>query len=251
MIRRNMSGHSKWASIKHKKAATDAKRGKAFTRVANMLTIAAKEGGGDPTMNFKLRLAVDKAKAVNMPLSNIERAVKRGTGEGGGSQVEELKYEGYGHGGVAILVNTVTDNKNRTSADVRSTLTKNGGRMADAGAVSWVFEQQGQIVAKDTSEKAQLAAIDAGASDVEVEDGKLFIYCDVSSIKKIKEVLEGLNIPIESAEITSKPKNYVKIENEETASKILKLVDALESLDDVTEVYANFDIPDEILGKID
>lgn len=245
-----MSGHSKWASIKHKKAATDAKRGKAFTQVANMITLAAKEGGGDPTMNFKLRLAIDKAKAVNMPLSNIERSIKRGTGEGGGGQVEELKYEGYGHNGVAILVNTVTDNKNRTSGDVRSTLTKNGGRMADAGSVSWVFDQQGQMIVTDTSEDAMLAAIDAGAHDVDEEDGKLFIYSGLNSMKKIKESLEALDIKIESAEITSKPKNYVKIEDEETASKILKLIDALEGLDDVTEVYANFDIPDEILEKV-
>lgn len=245
-----MSGHSKWASIKHKKAATDAKKGKAFTQAANMITLASKEGGGDPSMNFKLRLAIDKAKAVNMPLSNIDRAVKKGTGEGGGGQVEELIYEGYGQEGVAILVSTVTDNKNRTSGDVRSTLTKYGGRMADAGSVSWLFDQQGQIVVADTSEDAMLAAIDAGASDVEEEDGKLFIYSDLNSIKKIKEALETLDIKIESAEITSKPKNYVKIENEETASKILKLIDMLESLDDVTEVYANFDIPDAILEKV-
>lgn len=245
-----MSGHSKWASIKHKKAATDAKRGKAFTQAANMITIAAKESGGDPTMNFKLRLAIDKAKAANMPSSNIDRAIKRGTGEGGAGQVEELKYEGYGQNGVAILVNTVTDNKNRTSSEVRSTLTKNGGRMADAGSVSWVFDTQGQIVVNYTSEDAMLAAIDAGASDVEEEDGKLFIYSSVASMKKIKETLEGLDLKIESAEITSKPKNYVKVEDESNASKLLKLIDALESLDDVTEVYANFDIPEEILDKV-
>lgn len=245
-----MSGHSKWATIKHKKAATDAKRGKAFTQAANMITIAAKEGGGDATMNFKLRLAIDKAKAVNMPSSNIERAIKRGTGEGGGGHVEELKYEGYGHEGVAILIDTVTDNKNRTSSEVRSTLTKNGGRMADAGAVSWVFDQKGQIVAVNTSEETQLAAIDAGASDVEEEGGKLFIYSDVSSIRKIKESLEGMSVKIESAEVTYKPKNYVKIESEDIAAKIMKLIDALESLDDVTEVYTNFDIDEEILNKL-
>jgi len=245
-----MSGHSKWASIKHKKAATDAKKGKAFTQAANMVTIAAKEGGGDPNMNFKLRLAIDKAKAVNMPISNIERAIKRGTGEGGVGQVEELKYEGYGQGGVAILVDTVTDNKNRTSSEVRSTLTKNGGRMAEAGAVSWVFNQKGQIVLNDSSEESMLSAIDAGASDVEEEDGKLFIYSDVSSIRDIKEALEGLGKSLESTELTNKPKNYVKIEDEETAKKILKLIDSLESLEDVTAVYANFDIPEDILTRI-
>ena len=246
-----MSGHSKWASIKHKKAATDAKKGKAFTVAANMITIAAKEGGGDPTMNFKLRLAIDKAKAANMPTANIDRAVKRGTGEGGAGQVEELKYEGYGPEGVAILVSTVTDNKNRTSSEVRSTLTKNGGRMADAGSVSWMFDQQGQIVAATDSEEAQLTAIDAGAEDVEAEDGKLFIYSNVSSLSQIKSALENEGIKIESAEIIFKPENYVKIENEEKASKILKLIDALESLDDVTEVNANFDIPEELLEKIE
>lgn len=245
-----MSGHSKWASIKHKKAATDAKRGKAFTQAANTITIAAKEGGGDPSMNFKLRLAIDKAKSVNMPSANIDRAIKRGTGEGGGGQVEELKYEGYGPEGVAILVDTVTDNKNRTSSDVRSALTKHGGRMAEAGAVSWVFSQQGQIVAQNVSEETQLSAIDAGASDVEVEDGKLFIYSNINSIKKIKDVLEEMGVKVESAEITYKPKNDVKIENEEKAAKLLKLIDALENLDDVTKVYANFDIPEEILERI-
>ncbi len=245
-----MSGHSKWASIKHKKAATDAKRGKAFTVAANMVTIAAKEGGGDPTMNFKLRLAIDKAKAVNMPSTNINRAIKRGTGEGGAGQVEELKYEGYGPEGVAILVSTVTDNKNRTSSDVRSTLTKNGGRMADAGSVSWVFDQQGQIVVTTDSEEAQLVAIDAGATDVEVEDGKLFIYSDTSTISNIKSALESEGIKIESTEIIYKPKNYIKVEDEGKATKILKLIDALESLDDVTEVNANFDISEEILEKI-
>ncbi|RJO62028.1 YebC/PmpR family DNA-binding transcriptional regulator [candidate division WS5 bacterium] len=244
-----MSGHSKWASIKHKKAATDAKRGKVFTQAANMIAIAAKEGGGDPTMNFKLRLAIDKAKAVNMPSSNIERAIKRGTGEGGGGRLEELIYEGYGHDGVAILIGTVTDNKNRTSAEVRSTLTKHGGRMADAGAVLWVFDQQGQIIAKDASDETQLSAIDAGARDVEEEDGKLFIYCDIKNIKGIKEALEEIGVAIESAEVTYRPKNYIKIEDEDTAKKILKLIDALESLDDVTDVYANFDIPEEVLEK--
>jgi len=245
-----MSGHSKWASIKHKKAATDAKRGKAFTTVANMITIAAKEGGGDSTMNFKLRLAIDKAKAANMPSSNIDRAIKRGTGEGGGGQVEELKYEGYGADGVAILIDTVTDNKNRTSSEVRSTLTKNGGRMADAGAVAWVFDQQGQIVALDLSDEAQLTAIDAGADDVDMEDGKLFIYSPINSIKKIKDSLGEAGVKVESAEITYKPKNYVKVESKEKAEKLMKLIDALESLDDVTSVYANFDIPDDILENI-
>jgi len=245
-----MSGHSKWASIKHKKAATDAKRGKAFTTVANMITIAAKEGGGDSTMNFKLRLAIDKAKAANMPSSNIDRAIKRGTGEGGGGQVEELKYEGYGADGVAILIDTVTDNKNRTSSEVRSTLTKNGGRMADAGAVAWVFDQQGQIVALDLSDETQLTAIDAGADDVDMEDGKLFIYSPINSIKKIKDSLGEAGVKVESAEITYKPKNYVKVESKEKAEKLMKLIDALESLDDVTSVYANFDIPDDILENI-
>lgn len=245
-----MSGHSKWASIKHKKAATDAKRGKIFTQAANMIAIAAKEGGGDPTMNFKLRLAIDKAKAVNMPSSNIDRAIKRGTGEGGGGRLEELIYEGYGHNGVAILIGTVTDNKNRTSAEVRSTLTKHGGRMADAGAVLWVFDQQGQIIAKNASDETQLAAIDAGAQDVEEEDGRLFVYSDIKNIKKIKEALEGIGVGVESAEVMYRPKNYIKIEDEDTAMKILKLIDALEGLDDVTDVYANFDISEEILEKV-
>lgn len=243
-----MSGHSKWAGIKHKKAIVDAKRGKVFTQIANMITIAAKEGGGDVSSNFRLRLALEKARAANMPSANIERAIKRGTGEGGGAQIEEVKYEGYGPEGVAILIVAATDNKNRTSGEVRSTLTKYGGRMAEAGAVSWLFDQKGQIVVTNSNEEMTLAAIDAGATDVEEEDDSTYIYSDVSSLNKIRQALEESGANVESMEIIYKPQNDVKITEEERARKILNLVDALESLDDVSNVYANFDISEDLLN---
>lgn len=245
-----MSGHSKWAGIKHKKAIVDAKRGKAFTQIANMITIAAKEGGGDISSNFRLRLALEKARAANMPSTNIERAIKRGTGEGGGAQIEEVKYEGYGPEGVALLIEAATDNKNRTSGEVRSTLTKYGGRMAEAGAVSWLFDQRGQIVVTNSNEEMALAAIDAGATDVEEEDNSTYIYSDVSSLNKIRQVLEESEANIESVEIIYKPKKDIKVTDEEKARKILNLADALESLDDVSNVSANFDISEDLLNKL-
>ena len=245
-----MSGHSKWAGIKHKKAIVDAKRGKIFTQIANMITIAAKEGGSDVSSNFRLRLALEKARAANMPSVNIERAIKRGTGESGGAQIEEIKYEGYGPEGVAFLIEAATDNKNRTLGEVRNVLTKHGGQMAEAGAVSWIFDQKGQIVVMNPNEEAALTAIDAGATDVIEEDGSTYIYSDILSLNKIRQALEEAGAKIESVEIIYKPKNEVKIADKEKAKKILNLLDALESLDDVSSVYANFDIPEAILREM-
>ena len=248
-----MSGHSKWASIKHKKAATDAKKGKAFTQAANMITIAAKQGGGDSKMNFSLRLAIDKARSVNMPAANIERAIKRGTGELGGSAPEEIIYEGYSPGGVAVLVETMTDNRNRTASDVRSIFSKSGGNMAENGAVAYLFDQRGEIEIskeKDASEKIELAIIDSGADDFEETENSYLIYTDYKNLQKVKENLEENNLKIVSAEMTRVAKNEIKINDQQMAEKVLKLIDSLEELEDVTTVHANFDIAEEILEKI-
>lgn len=250
-----MSGHSKWATIKHKKAATDAKKGKEFTRAAAMITIAAKQGGGDPKMNFALRLAIDKAKAVNVPLANIERAIKRGTGELGGAAPEELTYEGYGQAGVAILVEAMTDNRNRTAAEVRSTFTKHGGSMAESGAVSYLFEKKGQISIQVKGQKlsrdeVELFIIDSGADDFEETDEEFTVYTKMNSFQVVKESLESNGVVIESAELSLIPKTEVKITDEAIAAKIMKLVDSLEDIEDVTNVYANFDISEEVLEKL-
>lgn len=250
-----MSGHSKWATIKHKKAATDAKKGKEFTRAAAMIIIAAKQGGGDPKMNFSLRLAIDKAKAVNMPAANIERAIKRGTGELGGVAPEELTYEGYGQAGVAILVEAMTDNRNRTAAEVRSTFSKYGGSMAEAGAVAYQFEKKGQIILnfkdqKLSRDEIELFIIDSGADDFEETESEITVYTKMQDFQKVKELLESNGVVVDSAELSFIPKNEVKITDEQVAGKILKLVDALEDIEDVTNVYANFDISEDILEKL-
>lgn len=250
-----MSGHSKWAGIKHKKAIVDAKKGKEFTKVANMLTMAAKQGGADPKMNFSLRLAMDKAKAVNMPSTNIDRAIKRGTGELGGAAPEELVYEGYGPGGVAIFVEVMTDNRNRTASDVRSILSKYGGNMAEAGAVAFNFEQKGQInldpkEQKVNIEELELAIIESGADDFESGPNELIIYTKKANLQEVKEYLENNSIIINEAEITYIPKNEILIDDQNMANRIIKLVDALEELEDVTAVHANFDIPEAILDQL-
>jgi YebC/PmpR family DNA-binding regulatory protein len=250
-----MSGHSKWAGIKHKKAIIDAKKGKEFTKVANILTVAAKQGGADPKMNFSLRLAIDKAKSVNMPAANIERAIKRGTGELGGAAPEELIYEGYGPGGVAVFIEAMTDNRNRTASEVRSIFSKHGGNMADAGAVAYNFEQKGQINLSPKDQKVdsdaiELAIIESGADDFETLDDELIIYTKKTDLQSVKEYLENNDLKIGDAEITYIPKNEVKINDQNTANKLMKLIDSLEELEDVTSVYANFDIPEEILEKI-
>ena len=250
-----MSGHSKWASIKHKKAIVDSKRGKEFTKVANMVTIAAKQGGKDPKMNFALRLAMDKARVVNMPAANIERAIKRGTGELGGAAPVELLYEGYGPAGVAILVEAMTDNRNRTASEVRSTFSKYGGSMAEAGAVSYIFQQKGliNIVTANQHEKQEeleLLIIDSGAEDFEYIDNELVVYTLKSDLQNVKEYLETSGIKIENAEITYIPNTETKINEANIASKVMKLIDVLEENEDVTAVHANFDIPEEILEKM-
>lgn len=250
-----MSGHSKWATTKHKKAAIDAKKGKAFTQVANMIALAAKQGGGDPKMNFTLRLAIDKAKAVNMPTSNIDRAIKRGTGEGGGARIEEFTYEGYGPSGTAVLVETASDNKNRTVGEVRAAFTKHGGSLANSGSVMYLFDQKGQLALNiaDQSkgkEEIEMAILDSGAEDFEESEGQIIVYAAPTDLAKVKDSLELAGAKIESAELAYVAKTDVSVKDKDKALSILKLMYALESLDDVVAVHANFDIPEEILSEI-
>jgi len=246
-----MSGHSKWASIKHKKAATDAKRGKAFTKIIKMLTVAAKSEGGDIDANPSLRLAVQKAKEVNMPQDNIEKAIKRGTGELPGISYELVSYEGYGPGGVAFLVEALTDNKNRIIAEVRTIFSKTGGNLAGAGSVSWLFEKKGFFVinkSEVSEDKLMSIILDAGAEDLSQEDDTYEIKSQPADYDNIKKALEKNNIKIESSEVTMIPKNTVKVAGEQ-ARQVLRLVDLLEDNDDIQNVYSNFDIPDEIIKE--
>ncbi len=250
-----MSGHSKWAGIKHKKAIVDAKKGKAFTKVSKEITVAAKIGGGSPDMNSRLRLAIEKAKEVNMPADNIKRAIMKGTGELPGTVYEETTYEGYGPAGVAILLEVMTDNKNRTVGEIRHILTKSNGNMGETGCVAWMFDKKGYIlVSKNNIDEDTLmsAALDAGADDFknDPEEENYEITTAPEDLNKVKEHLEKQNIKPGLAEVTMVPRNYVKLEGKD-AQKMLKLMEALEDHDDVQNVYANFDIPDEIMAKIE
>ena len=248
-----MSGHSKWASIKHKKSATDAKRGKIFTKIIRELTISARQGGGDPNANPRLRLAIQKAKDANMPAENIERAIKKGTGELEGVSFEEVTYEGYALGGVALLVHVLTDNKNRTTSEVRNIFAKKGGNMAGQGAVSWIFEKKGYLVVnKDVIEEDKLMTIvlEAGAEDLQVEESTYAITTAPNDFETVKKALEDKKIKTEVAELSMIPKNNIKVLGDD-AKKVLALVDALEDHDDVQNVYANFDIADEIINQVE
>jgi len=246
-----MSGHSKWSSIKHKKAKTDAARGKAFTKLIREITVSAREGGGDQEANPRLRLAIQTAKEQNMPNDNIQRAVKKGTGELEGVRFEESTYEGYGPAGVALLIDVLTDNKNRTTAEVRHALTKHHGNLGESGCVAWNFETKGIIrVSKDQCDEETIleAALEAGAEDVK-EEGDLFeVYTDPTTLTAVSEALTTGNIPYESAGVEKVPKTLVKVDSKD-AGKIFKLLEMLEDLDDVQRVSANFDIPDEMLRQ--
>lgn len=249
-----MSGHSKWSTIKHKKAATDAKKGKEFTRASNLISLAAKNGG-DPAMNPALALAIDKAKAVNMPRANIERAIKKGTGELGGAMIEETVYEGYGPGGIAILIETASDNKNRTVSEVRATLTKHGGNMASSGAVAYNFDHRGQIDLSlgdqsMTEDEIEEVIIDSGASDFEMEEGQVIVYTDSKDLIAVKKSLESTGVVVGSAELTYVATNEVAVSEKEKAEKLIKLVETLEDLDDVVNVYNNADIAEDVLGAL-
>lgn len=241
-----MSGHSKWSTIKRQKAVTDAKRGAVFTKLANAITIAAK-AGSDPTTNFNLRLTLDKARAANMPNTNIQRAIDRGTGKLGGAAIEEVTYEGYGPGGVAVIVECATDNKNRTYPDVRLAFSKHGGNLAEPGSVTFQFTRKGVIRAafSGDADEAMLAAIDAGAEDAEVDGGELVIYTEAKQLAAVRDALGAQNLTVKEAELTFIPNNTVEIANKETARKVMNLMDALDDLDDVTNVHSNFDTKDQ------
>lgn len=247
-----MSGHSKWAGIKHKKAVVDAKRGQAFTRASREITIAAREGGGNPDGNFRLRLAVQKAREINMPADRIKAAIQRGTGELAGDRLEEVRYEGYGPGGVAVMVDTLTDNRNRTSAAIRHLFSKGGGNLAESNAVGWMFERKGAISAeagKLDPEEVGLAAIEAGADDVQVDGKSVDITTPPNAFEKVKAAVEALGVSVENAEVTMQPKQTVAI-GEDKAGAVLRLVESLEEDDDVQQVYANFDIPADVLERV-
>ncbi|MBI1920917.1 MAG: YebC/PmpR family DNA-binding transcriptional regulator [Geobacter sp.] len=246
-----MSGHNKWSTIKHKKGAADAKRGKVFTKIIKEITVAAKLGGGDPIGNPRLRTAVDKAKAENMPKDNIERAIKKGTGELEGVTYEEINYEGYGPGGVAVLVEVMTDNRNRSVSDIRSIFTKCNGNMGETGCVSWMFDQKGFIVFPKAVDFDRLfeVALEAGAEDVADEEEQFEVTTDPSNFIEVREALEKAGFKPDNAEITMIPQTMVKLEGK-NAENMLKMMDRLEDNDDVQNVYANFDISTEEMEKL-
>ena len=242
-----MSGHSKWSSIKHKKGAADAKRGKIFTKLIKEITVAARMGGGDPTGNPRLRTAVDAAKAANMPKDNIERGIKKGTGELEGVSYEELSYEGYGPGGVAVLVECLTDKKNRTVAEVKHLFERNGGSLGEPGCVSWMFEKKGLIIIdKASADEESLLdlALNAGAEDVRDDGDEFEVMTDPGDFLSVKEAIEEAGIEISHAENGMVPKNTIKLEGKK-AQQMLSLMEGLEDNDDVSRVYANFDISDQ------
>jgi len=246
-----MSGHSKWAGIKHKKALLDAKRGKLFSKLTREIIVAAKAGGGDAGSNPRLRLAVAKAKEANVPNDNIERALKKGTGELPGVSYEQVNYEGYGPGGVAIMVEALTDNKNRTTAEVRNIFSSKRGNLAGAGSVSWLFHKKGFIaVSKSKAGEDELMsiAIENGAEDFKSEEDAYEIFTDIKDYEKVRAALEKKGIEPEASELTMVPSSYVKLQGAQ-AKQVLNLVESLEEQDDVQNVYANFDIPDEILQQ--
>lgn len=248
-----MSGHSKWSTIKRKKGAADAKRGRMFTRLIKEITVAARMGGGDPDGNPRLRSAIATAKADNMPKDNIERAIKKGTGELEGAVYEEITYEGYGPGGVAVLVDTMTDNKNRTVADIRHAFSKNGGNLGEFGCVGWMFDRKGlMLVDKDSisEEKLMDLALEAGAEDVIEEDSEFQVLTGPDDFDSVKEALETENIKFIEASVSMIPQNTIDVSDEKPARQLLRLLESLEDHDDVQNVYANFDIPDEIMETL-
>jgi len=250
-----MSGHSKWSQIKHKKAVVDVKRGKLFSKLAKEISVAARLGGEDPAMNPRLRTAIEKAKEANMPQDNIKRAIQKGTGELPGTSYEEALYEGYGPGGVALLIEVLTDNKNRTVAEIRHLLGKHGGSLGEAGCVSWIFEKKGYIlVEKSSTDEDTLMSIvlDAGAEDMKNDprEENYEIITAPEDLKRIKDVLLEQGIPVSVAEITMLPKTYVSLDGD-TAEKMVRLMEILEDHDDIQNVYANFDLPDEVMAKVE
>jgi YebC/PmpR family DNA-binding regulatory protein len=246
-----MSGHSKWSSIKHKKGAADAKRGKLFTKLARAITVAARDGGGEPENNPALATAVQKAREASMPKDNIQRAIDRGSGVGSdAAAIERVVFEGYGPGGAAVLVEALTDNRNRTSAEVRHAFTKHDGNLGEPGSVAWIFEKRGVLTvdAGRYGEDDLIAAIDAGADDVRDDGDLLRVLCEPADLTAVREALESAGVEVRSAEPALEPKSTVEVKGNE-AKSLLNLIEALEDDDDVNEVHANFDIPDEVLAN--
>jgi len=247
-----MSGHSHWAGIKHKKALVDAKRGRLWSKLARMIIVAAKSGGGDPSANLTLRYAIDKAKAANMPKDTIEKAIKRGTGEIEGASYEEILYEGYGPSGVAIMVEVLTDNRNRTAPEIKRVFEKSGGSLGTTGCVSWMFNTKGLITvgtANVGEDELMELALGAGAEDMENTGEVYEITCDPEAYEELKKALEEKEIPMEMAEISMVPQTMVAIDDEKTARKVISLMEAIEDHEDVQNAYANFDISDEVMAK--
>ena len=245
-----MSGHSKWATIKHKKGAADAKRAKVFAKIARQLEVAAREGGGDPTSNATLRTFVLKAKAAQMNNDLIDRAIKRGTGQNDGGNYETITYEGYAPGGVGLLIDVLTDNRNRTSADVRNVFSKLGGSLAEPGAVSWQFSRKGVIIATGDEDEVMMAALEAGAEDVAADGDGFRITTPPSDVYDVRDALEAAGIKVESAESTMVSSTVIEVTDPDDARKVLRIVDALEDNDDVQDVYGNFDISDELMEAV-
>jgi YebC/PmpR family DNA-binding regulatory protein len=248
-----MSGHSKWSSIKHKKGAADAKRGKLFSKLARAITVAARDGGGDPDGNPTLATAIQKAREASMPKDKIQKAIDTGTGAGGsdGAAIERIVYEGYGPAGVAVLVEALTDNRNRASAEIRHAFSKHGGNLGEPGSVAWIFEKKGAVAvdAGRYGEDDLMPAIDAGAEDVREEGDQLRVICEPSDLTAVRQTLEEAGVEIVSAGLATEPKSTVEVKGHD-AERLLKLLDALDDQDDVDEVFANFDIPEDVLEKL-
>lgn len=247
-----MSGHSKWSTIKHKKGKEDAKRGQLFSKLSRAITVAAKEGGPDPDANAALYNAIEKARSYSMPKENVDRAIQRGSGQGEGAAYDAIVYEGYGPAGVAVLVEVLTDNRNRSAAEVRNIFSKHNGSLATPGAVAWLFERRGSIVVdgqKYDEDDVMAAALEAGADDVVVDGASFEVLTEPSALSSVRDGLEAAGISVEQAELTMIPKNTVVLD-EADARRTLRLIDALEDSDDVQEVYANFDIPEEVLEAV-
>jgi YebC/PmpR family DNA-binding regulatory protein len=248
-----VAGHSKWANTKHRKARVDAQKGKIFTKVAREIIVAAREGGGDVNANFRLRLAVQKARENNMPNDSIQRAIQKGTGDMDGENYEQVNYEGYASGGVAVLLEVLTDNRNRTVAEIRHLLSKHGGSLGETGCVSWMFTRKGLILVKKEEVALEeddliLIALEAGAEDIKPEDDSFNIITQPEDFESVKLYLQEQNVPVAGSELTMLPQTTVSIDNPDEAARILKLMDALEDQDDVQNVYANFDIPEELMN---
>lgn len=245
-----MAGHSKWAQIKRQKAANDAKRGQLYTKLGREITVAAREGGGDPEMNFRLRLAVQRAKDANMPADNIERAIKRGTGEiDEDIRLEDIIYEGYGPGGAALFIEALTDNRNRTVAELRNVLTRGGGNLSESGSVAWMFDTRGQIIIElngSDADEAMLESIELGAEDVQEEDGTLVVLTLLEQLETVRRGLEEFGLSVESAEITRVPKTMSEPETNK-ATQAMRLIESVEDLDDVQKVYTNLELTDELM----